>query len=154
MAVTARRSRGNLRREPSEAIEEDEPSQAAIPDSDDEIEAPPATRAPTKGKKGKKSVEDKVEIDANMLDELGDQPIDRASAAKLVGMSEDWKRMRETIHSNSYSLIRDVAATMAEFDEKDDAEGVSTTDTFGLCAFTYMYDIASCRARANYEESH
>lgn len=134
MAVTARRSRGNLRREPSEAIEEDEPSQAAIPDSDDEIEAPPATRAPTKGKKGKKtgSAEDKVEIDANMLDELGDQPIDRASAAKLVGMSEDWKRMRETIHSNSYSLIRDVAATMAEFDEKDDAEGVSTANLFRL----------------------
>ncbi|KAI0086535.1 hypothetical protein BDY19DRAFT_894649 [Irpex rosettiformis] len=130
MAVTApaRRGRGNLRREPSEAIEEDDPSQAVAADSDpeDEIEAPPPTRAPksSKNQKGKDTASaDEAEIDGNMFDKLEDQPIDRVSAGKLSGMSEDWKKMRETIHGNSYALIRDVAATMAEFDEDDDSKG-------------------------------
>ena len=132
MAVTARRSRGNLRREPSEAIEEDEPSQAAPADSDDEIEAPPPTSVPksSRGKKGKQKMSggNDVEIDHNMLDELGDPPIDRTSAGKLNGMADDWKKMRETIHSNSYALVRDVAATMAEFNDNNEGEGVRSVD--------------------------
>lgn len=127
MAVTGT-SRRRLRREPSEAIEEDEPSQAVDSSDNDEIEAPPPTRPPkfSKGKKGGKAAPvEEAEVDGEMLDKLGDQPIDKASANKLTGLSEDWKRMRETIHTNSYTLIQDVAATMAEFDEDDNNKGVS-----------------------------
>ena len=131
MAVTGT-SRRRLRREPSDAIEEIEPSQAVDSSDDDEIEAPPPTRPPkfSKGKKGGKAVAaEEAEVDAEMLDKLGDQPIDKASASKLSGLSEDWKRMRETIHANSYSLIQDVAATMAEFDEDDNSKGVSINES-------------------------
>ena len=131
MAVTGT-SRRRLRREPSDAIEEIEPSQAVDSSDDDEIEAPPLTRPPkfSKGKKGGKAVAaEEAEVDAEMLDKLGDQPIDKASASKLSGLSEDWKRMRETIHANSYSLIQDVAATMAEFDEDDNSKGVSINES-------------------------
>ena len=131
MAVTGT-SRRRLRREPSDAIEEIEPSQAVDSSDDDEIEAPPPTRPPkfSKGKKGGKAVAaEEAEVDAEMLDKLGDQPIDKASASKLSGLSEDWKRMRETIHANSYSLIQDVAATMAEFDEDDNSKGVSIDES-------------------------
>ena len=131
MAVTGT-SRRRLRREASDAIEDIEPSQAVDSSDDDEIEAPPPTRPPkfSKGKKGGKAVAaEEAEVDAEMLDKLGDQPIDKASASKLSGLSEDWKRMRETIHANSYSLIQDVAATMAEFDEDDNSKGVSINES-------------------------
>ena len=131
MAVTGT-SRRRLRREPSDAIEDIVPSQAVDSSDDDEIEAPLPTRPPkfSKGKKGGKAVAaEEAEVDAEMLDKLGDQPIDKASASKLSGLSEDWKRMRETIHANSYSLIQDVAATMAEFDEDDNSKGVSINES-------------------------
>jgi E3 SUMO-protein ligase NSE2 len=127
MAVSkaARRGRSSLRREPSDVIEDD-PSQQAAQNSNDEddIEAPPPTRAP-KGKRGQPSTSaGTTNTNPDMLAELGDPPIERVSASKLMGMSEDWKRMRETIHGNSYALVRDVAATMAEFAEDEQGQKV------------------------------
>ncbi|KAI0699109.1 zinc-finger of the MIZ type in Nse subunit-domain-containing protein [Cytidiella melzeri] len=117
------RTHTSRRREPSEGIEEDELTQAAAADSDedDEIEALPPTKAPklSKSKRAKPSTSAAAALDTDMLAELGDQPIDRGAAGKLSGMSDDWKRMRETIHANAYALIRDIAATMAEFGEDD-----------------------------------
>ncbi|KAI0345761.1 hypothetical protein BDW22DRAFT_1325047 [Trametopsis cervina] len=119
----ARRKHNSRRQPSSDGIEEADPTQAI--DEDDDIEAPPLTSAPEL-KKSKKVIRPSassskatMDLDNDMLNELGDPPIDRGSAGKLSGMSEDWSRMRETIHGNSYALIRDVAATVAEFTEHE-----------------------------------
>lgn len=156
MAVTAppRGSRVSRRREPSEdAIEDEGPSQAAnlddmqdIAEFDDEEHVKPsrATKSSKGAKKEKKpgkarggdASADNMEIDTQLLQDLGDQPIDRTQAAKVSGMSEDWARMRSTIHSNSYTLIRDVAATVAEFTDEDQGSNVSTAV---LCPVAVVY---------------
>lgn len=149
MAVSG--SRRALRREPSsDGIEEEEPSQAApvdevqdIADShdEDEIEAPRPTR-PSKAKKEKKK-KSKADGDDEQaggigldleakLAEMKNHPVDKGQAKRIGGFSDDWQKLRVTIHGNSYALLRDVASTVAEF-----AEGERGSESVNLILTSY-----------------
>lgn len=109
----------------SDRIEEDPSAQMENEEVDDEAQEQPrrSTKAAKKDTKPDRAKLDEVSED--ILEDFGNQPLDRQQHQKLNGMAEDWSMMRRQIHVNSYSLIRDVAASLAEFTHGEKGEKVA-----------------------------
>ncbi|THH01561.1 hypothetical protein EW026_g1173 [Hermanssonia centrifuga] len=128
VASSSRRGR-RLRREPSDVIEEDGPSQVQaaltedIVEEDEEQEEHPrqvavrgnGTRRVQREAEVEEQAEEDNELDLNPLADFGEQPLDKAQATRIGGIASDWNSIRTQIHGNSYALVRDVAASIAEF---------------------------------------
>ncbi|KAI6044813.1 hypothetical protein EDC04DRAFT_264366 [Pisolithus marmoratus] len=48
-----------------------------------------------------------------------DQPLDKKEGAKLHGIAQDWELIRKQIHQGSFSLVKDVALSLADVMEVD-----------------------------------
>lgn len=70
------------------------------------------------------NVDEDENEDIDPLEDLGDQPLDKAQAQKIHGYSQDWDMIRKSRHVHFYALVKDVATTLAEFAEGDKAEKV------------------------------
>jgi len=118
VASSSRRQRRLVRnRDPSsDAIEEDGPIQHSAEEDVEEDEDEDA---------GVRSKALKVKREKGLLDaglgDIEDQPVDRTAMPKLGGMASDWASIRG-VHTNSYNLAKDVAASFAEFAEGDEGE--------------------------------
>jgi len=60
---------------------------------------------------GKQQEDDDDRIDVN---DFKDQPLDRKDAPKISGIAQDWKAIRENVHTSSFQLVTDIAASLAE----------------------------------------
>lgn len=141
--------RNASKRQASSDIEEDQPAQQrvreAVDDEDDEDEQP---RRRVNGVKKEKKVtssrtkkppkdddadeddeeeekEDDDDDDDDKIDvrNFHDQSLSRADLPKLQGLSKDWQQMEKQVQQN-WSVIVDVAASVADAAEGDDAEAV------------------------------
>lgn len=140
--------RNASKRQASSDIEEDQPTQQrareAVDDEDDEDEQP---RRRVNGVKKEKKVtssrtkkppkdddadeddeEEEKEDDDDDDDKIDvrnfhDQSLSRADLPKLQGLSKDWQQMEKQVQQN-WSVIVDVAASVADAAEGDDAEAV------------------------------
>lgn len=72
------------------------------------------------------------DADIDPLEELGDQPLDKAQAQKIHGYAQDWDMIRKSRHVHFYGVVKDVATSLAEFAEGDKAEKVSEL-SYCLC---------------------
>lgn len=139
-------SRRRRNREPSDdRIEVEDPSQRRDDDDDDDVdqeeelprrkskkEKKPNIRK-SKGRpepqddddEGQQAEEDDDRIDVN---DFKDQPLDRKDAGKIAGISQDWKAIRENVHTSSFQLVIDIAASLAEVEgESQEDKKVSGT---------------------------
>ena len=123
-----------LHKQPTEDIEDAMSTQPRDEDVDVDDEEVPSQRASRSNgaKKGKQQamqvVEDAVEVDEDdPLANFTDQPVDKQQAGRIMGISQDWEQMRKGVHSSSYALVRDIAASIAEFmdGEKGDQASLS-----------------------------
>lgn len=57
---------------------------------------------------------DKIDV-ANFCD----QSLTKADATRLTGLSQDWERMRETLHASAYQTLNDIARVVAEVTEDE-----------------------------------
>ncbi|OBZ71434.1 E3 SUMO-protein ligase nse2 [Grifola frondosa] len=132
VSTSSRRTR-TLRREPSDAIEEDGPSQLqrqeeedVEDDEEDEDQPRRSSKAMKKERKrggGRASQAEAVGDDP--LKSFGDQPLDKNHAPKIAGMAKDWGTIKDELHKPWYGLIKDIAASHAEFTEGEQGEQVS-----------------------------
>lgn len=138
VASSSRRKSARSRREPSsDRIEEDYPSQHAgnnddVEGGDDEEEQP--RRKVKKEKKARKRaqgdsesdndppvVEDDDEDNRIDIENFHDQPLDKKEGTKLSGIAQDWEMIRKQIHQGSFALAKDVATSLADVLEGDNA---------------------------------
>ena len=99
---------------------------------DEEEEQP---RRSKKGKKDKKKRAQQDDSDGEAeeeeedvpIPEISDQPLDRNQAQKVRGIASDWATLREKLHMPSYTFVREVAASVAEFTEGEKGEKVCKT---------------------------
>ncbi|KAI0071700.1 hypothetical protein K474DRAFT_1693360 [Panus rudis PR-1116 ss-1] len=132
-ATTSRRlARG--RNATLDAIEDAGSSQVPTQDSvqegsgseaeeNDDANPRPSGRAALKVKKEKGvKKESRVETPEEILARIGDQPIDKGQTTRIAGIASDWAQIRVNIHANSYSLIKDVAGSLAEFAEGEQGQ--------------------------------
>jgi E3 SUMO-protein ligase NSE2 len=68
---------------------------------------------------GKRQEEDDDRIDVN---DFKDQPLDRKDAPKIAGIASDWKAIRENVHTSSFQLVTDIAASLAEVEGDSEAD--------------------------------
>ncbi|KAL4073236.1 hypothetical protein V8B97DRAFT_203425 [Scleroderma yunnanense] len=126
-ASSSRRRAARARKEPSDDhIEEGEPTQCnnddIVVDGDgDEEKQPRRAKKEKSDRKGKA-----VRTEADLLEEsddnsgridienFRDQPLDRKEGAKLHGIAQDWELIRKQIHHSSFSLVKDVAMSLAD----------------------------------------
>jgi hypothetical protein len=140
VASSSRQSR--RRRAPSsDHIEEDFPTQRNGDDVDIggvSEEEQPARRTVKKEKKpkiarnkaeplqaGPSNVDGDEDYDRIDLENFHDQPLDKKEGAKLHGIAQDWEMIRKQIHQSSFSLVKDVAISLADVMEAGQAEEVS-----------------------------
>ncbi|KAF9242585.1 hypothetical protein BU15DRAFT_86778 [Melanogaster broomeanus] len=131
------RQRRGRRAPSSDHIEEDDPSQRNGDDVDDgmgsEEEQQPVRKTARKEKKpkiarnnteGPQGGSSNHDEDDDIIDiqNFHDQPLDRKEAAKLHGIAQDWEMIRKQIHQNSFSLVKDVAISLADVMEAGQAE--------------------------------
>ncbi|KAJ8587279.1 hypothetical protein M405DRAFT_852965 [Rhizopogon salebrosus TDB-379] len=128
------------RREPSEdGIEEDNPSQRVgnnddVEGGEDEEEQPRRRVKQTKTVAKKQTreesehedepfgVADDDEDDRIDINNFHDQPLDKKDAGRLAGIAQDWEMIRKQIHQGSFSLVKDVANSLADVLEDDHAD--------------------------------
>ncbi|KAI6147499.1 hypothetical protein BKA82DRAFT_139549 [Pisolithus tinctorius] len=53
------------------------------------------------------------------VENFRDQPLDKKEGAKLHGIAQDWELIRKQIHQGSFSLVKDVAISLADVMEVD-----------------------------------
>lgn len=125
VATSSRRRR----RQPTEDIEDAAPSQTRGEELDEEEEQVPPRR--TNGaKKGKERAEPTEDAEAEEIDDplanFVNHPVDKAHARNIAGLAEDWAQAKKAYHQSSYSLVRDIASSVAEFTEGEKGEKVSS----------------------------
>lgn len=127
VATSSRR----LRRQDTDDIEDATATQTRDGELDDDVEAP--SQPHRRAKKDKKAPEednaregsdDGMELDDPLAD-FTDQPVDKQQAGRIMGLSQDWAQIRQGPHASSYTLVRDIATSLAEFQEGEKAEKVS-----------------------------
>lgn len=138
-ATSSRRVQKGLRRDPSDVIEEDGPSQRRLTQREDieEEDDPVLVRRIPKGKKKavparvEEEEEDDNDEQAEVEDDgddplaaLGEPPLDTTQAGKIHGMAEDWRHVRQGNHVMWYTLVKDVGGALAEFAEGEKGEKV------------------------------
>ncbi|EGN92140.1 hypothetical protein SERLA73DRAFT_99710 [Serpula lacrymans var. lacrymans S7.3] len=127
------KSSARSRRVPSsDGIEEDGLSQQPTQDdvdeggSSSEEEQQPRRKSVKKEKNAKKrgpQVEDDNEDDDRIdVRNFRDQPLDRKDGAKLHGIAQDWEMTRKQAHQGSFGLVNDVAISLADVMDGDQAE--------------------------------
>ncbi|KAG2070399.1 hypothetical protein BDR04DRAFT_1054203 [Suillus decipiens] len=137
VASSSRRKSARSRREPSsDRIEEDYPSQHAgnnddVEGGDDEEEQPRRIKQEKKTRKRARrdsesdndphAVMDDDEDDRIDIENFHDQPLDKKEGGKLSGIAQDWEMIRKQIHQGSFSLAKEVATSLADVLEGDDA---------------------------------
>ncbi|KAG0694527.1 hypothetical protein DFH29DRAFT_1072874 [Suillus ampliporus] len=139
VASSSRRKSARSRREPSsDRIEEDNPSQRVgnnddVEGGDDEEEQPrrkvkQEKKAQKKTRRGSESdndpprVADDDEEDRIDIENFHDQPLDKKEGGKLSGIAQDWEMIRKQIHQGSFSLAKEVATSLADVLEGDQAD--------------------------------
>ncbi|KAG2155841.1 uncharacterized protein EDB93DRAFT_1128476 [Suillus bovinus] len=137
-ASSSRRKSTRSRREPSsDRIEEEYPSQHAgnnddVEGGDDEEEQPrrkvkQENKAKKRARRDSESDNDPPAVvdddEDNRIDveNFHDQPLDKKEGAKLSGIAQDWEMIRKQIHQGSFSLAKEVATSLADVLEGDDA---------------------------------
>lgn len=55
-----------------------------------------------------------------------DQPVDKQQATRISGLAQDWSQARKAYHQSSYALVRDIAASVAEFTDGEKGEKVGS----------------------------
>ncbi|OJA08773.1 hypothetical protein AZE42_01294 [Rhizopogon vesiculosus] len=142
VASSSKRKSTRLRREPSsDGIEDENPSQRAgnnddVEGGEDEEEQP--RRKVKQEKKVHKQTREESEhedepvhtIDDDEDDRIDiknfrDQPLDKKEGGKLAGIAQDWEMIRKQIHQGSFSLVKDVANSLADVLEGDHADQAS-----------------------------
>lgn len=58
------------------------------------------------------------------VDNFPDHPIDKKESQKLISLSSDWKQVRDNIHQNYYSVVKDVAGAAAEMNDEGESQKV------------------------------
>jgi hypothetical protein len=140
-------SRRKARRNADE-IEDAEPSQPMVQDEpmDEEEDEAPAPRRGAKAvkkeaaatKKAPRATEDnddeEEEMDAEEMEDndppidvsnFPDYPIEKKDSSKLLSVARDWEQIKN-IHSNYYSVLKDVAAAAAEMNDQGESQKVSS----------------------------
>ncbi|OAX44289.1 hypothetical protein K503DRAFT_706570 [Rhizopogon vinicolor AM-OR11-026] len=139
VASSSKRKSTRSRREPSsDGIEDENPSQRAgnnddVEGGEDEEEQP--RRRVKQEKKVHKQTREESEhedepvhaIDDDEDDRIDiknfcDQPLDKKEGGKLAGIAQDWEMIRKQIHQGSFSLVKDVANSLADVMEGDHAD--------------------------------
>ncbi|KZT12066.1 uncharacterized protein LAESUDRAFT_720043 [Laetiporus sulphureus 93-53] len=121
-----------IRREHSDVIEEDNPTQRTVEDVEDgeedeeqegdEVQKPRRSKKSVRKESKRKVSREQPEDEEEELEDFGDQPLDKSNGAKLAGFASDWNMMRRQNHTPYYTLVRDVATVIAEFAGSDGAE--------------------------------
>lgn len=127
-----------------DAVEDDEQPAIELARALNKAALPGRPDKPTKTAKGKKRRQAAEESDDQdedeedePLPELGNNPLDKTHAAKIRGIASDWGSMREKIHIPSYTMMREVAAAVAEYTEGEKGERVCNNG-FALLAFRVL----------------
>ena len=132
VATSSRR----LRRQDTDDIEDATATQTRDEELDD-VEAASQPRKSKSSKKEKKKArtqdddndaEGDDDDDQDFEDPLADftdQPVDKQQAGRILGLSSDWAQLRQGPHVASYALVRDIASSLAEFQDGEKAEKVS-----------------------------
>ncbi|THH30662.1 hypothetical protein EUX98_g3539 [Antrodiella citrinella] len=126
-------ARRRRRREPSsDAIEEDGADQDAgvedVADADeaDVVQAAPLPPSRRKAKKAAaapaQQPEEEEEDAKDIIANFKDQPLDKFERDKLAGVANDWRIMREQVHSSFFGLMNDVGSSVSEFAQGDKGE--------------------------------
>jgi len=141
VANSSKRKSTRSRREPSsDRIEEENPSQP--PGNNDDVEGGDEEELPRrKVKKEKKAAKqhpmesenedepvgatDDDEDDRIDIRNFHDQPLDKKEGGKLVGIAQDWEMIRKQIHQSSFSLVKDVANSLADVLDGNHADQAS-----------------------------
>lgn len=146
MPAASKSRKKRTRRAPSSDIEEEnDPSQQRADDvdnDDDSGEDAQPVRKTVSVKKEKKSrinradseapvagpsnANNQYDDDDNRIDieNFHDQPLDKKEGAKLHGIAQDWEMIRKQIHQSSFRLVKDVAISLADVMEGDEAAEV------------------------------
>ncbi|KAF9220964.1 hypothetical protein BS17DRAFT_786274 [Gyrodon lividus] len=139
MPVASSSHQRRRRRAPSsDHIEEDDPTQRNGDDVDDsqgnEEQQQPVRKTVKKEKKlksarnnteipqGGSSNVDGDEDDRIDIQNFHDQPLDKKDGPKLHGIAQDWEMIRKQIHQSSFTLVKDVAISLADVMEVGQAE--------------------------------
>jgi E3 SUMO-protein ligase NSE2 len=130
-----------------EDIEEDNRTQRDDP-VDDEDEAPfhlgkreKKEKKPTltkgKGRASENAMEedDEGEDDGMDYENLPMAPLSKADAVKLGGYAADWRQIRDTIHQQTFTKLRDMAIAMAETAEGEAEEVIILARCFTIVVY-------------------
>ncbi|KAG1848742.1 hypothetical protein DFJ58DRAFT_795939 [Suillus subalutaceus] len=158
---SSRRKSARSRREPSsDRIEEDYPSQHAGNNDDveggDEEEEQPRRKVKQEKKARKRArgdsesdndppaVVDDDEDDRIDIENFHDQPLDKKEGGKLSGIAQDWEMIRKQIHQGSFSLAKEVATSLADVLEGDNAnQALSEVDDIMKTLIDIDYEMQS-----------
>lgn len=128
MPVATSSRRRKAARQASSDIEDDQPTQAArarddVDDDDDEEHAPRrAKKEKVKKEKDKgkarqapkeEDTDDDDDDDRIDIENFADQPLPKADAARILGITKDWQNVEAAMRQPS-GIINGVAAAMAE----------------------------------------
>ncbi|KAG6336055.1 hypothetical protein ID866_3028 [Astraeus odoratus] len=127
-ASSSRKRASRARREPSDdRIEEGDPTQRNNDDvvnGDGSEDEQPARRM--KKGRGQAVQRDPDPVDQSDdengiidLENFCDQPLDRKESTKLHGIAQDWEMIRKQIHQSSFSLVKNIAMSLADVMEVD-----------------------------------
>lgn len=142
VASSSKRKSTRLRREPSsDGIEEAKSSQRAgynddVEAGEDDDEQPrrkvkrekkaqKQTRRESDHEDGPVGTTDDDEDDRIDIKNFHDQPLDKKEGGKLAGIAQDWEMIRKQIHQGSFTLVKDVANSLADVLEGDHADQAS-----------------------------
>ncbi|KAI0781981.1 hypothetical protein C8Q75DRAFT_812054 [Abortiporus biennis] len=124
-------SRVSRRREPSSDAIEQDPSQMQV---DEEDQQQPRQKGKGKVKQERvkqersqagpsQSQPEAEQEEEDFLKDFEEQPLSKLTAAKpLQGLSSDWGQVRIGVHKPAYGVLKDIAATIAEFAEGETEE--------------------------------
>lgn len=153
MPVASSSRRRNVRRQASSDIEEDHPTQRGAQEEVDEDEEEQPRRKNVKKERtsAKKAKVEKGTVKANNSDDDDDdddridianfrnQPLRKADATKLQGLTKDWESLRQNIAQN-FKHVRSVAISVADATEPDQGAKVSS-NSVRVPMVQYLNDI-------------
>jgi hypothetical protein len=146
--------RNASRRQASSDIEEDQPTQhrgrEAVDNEEDEDEQPrrrvngvkkekkatssrQVAKQPIKNSETKDEDDDDEDDDRIDVENFHDQPLGRVDLPKILGLSKDWQQMEKQVQQN-WNVIVDVATSVADAAEGDDAETVCFNSLYNMKA--------------------
>jgi hypothetical protein len=64
------------------------------------------------------------------IENFHNQPLDKKEGGKLSGIAQDWEMIRKQIHQGSFSLAKEVATSLADVLEGDNANQASYLSPF------------------------